>query len=187
VRWVIVRRKGPLAQTLPKRAEPFFQAPSTFATLGFSATFNEIQAKPKTWETGSHCNCKMAVQQLHFGRTKSVVKRSKKYLEEALYVRLFREGSSEVSVRHQLNQFLKSNERVYKWEVGNNFKRVFERKVYYPKRVYKWEVGDTLKKLRERKLYYPALKVLLLKPSNLVSIYSIYNYLVVALYRFVIC
>ncbi|KAE8076934.1 hypothetical protein FH972_015551 [Carpinus fangiana] len=101
----------------------------------------------------------MAVQQLHFGRTKSVAKRSKKYLEEALYVRLFREGSAEVSVRHQLNQFLKSNVRVYKWEVGNNFKRVFERKVYYPKRVFKWEVGDTLKKLRERKLYYPAVKL----------------------------
>ena len=122
----------------------------------------------------------MAVQQLHFGRTKSVAKRSKKYLEEALYVRLFREGSAEVSVRHQLNQFLKSNVRVYKWEVGNNFKRVFERKAYYPKRVFKWEVGDTLKKLRERKLYYPAVKVLLLKPSNL----CFYQYLVVVLSRF---
>lgn len=79
----------------------------------------------------------MALQQFQFGRTKSVAKRSKKFLEEALYTRLFREGGSEVSVRHQLNQFLKSH-----------------------KRVYKWEVGDTLKKLRERKLYSPALKVL---------------------------
>lgn len=73
---------------------------------------------------------------LQLGRSKSVAKRSKKYLEEALYVRLFKDGSSEVSVRQQLNQFLKSRKRVYKWEVGN-----------------------TLKKLRERKLYYPALKV----------------------------
>lgn len=71
-----------------------------------------------------------------YGRTKSVVKRSKKYLEEALYRRLFKEGGSEVSVRQQLNQFIKSG-----------------------KRVYKWEVGDTLKKLRSRKLYHPALKV----------------------------
>ncbi|XP_015870254.3 large ribosomal subunit protein mL101 (rPPR4) [Ziziphus jujuba] len=76
----------------------------------------------------------MALQQ--FGRSKSVTKRSKKYLEEALYKRLFKDGSSEVTVRHQLNQFIKSR-----------------------KRVYKWEVGDTLKKLRDRKLYYPALKL----------------------------
>ncbi|KAG6654995.1 pentatricopeptide repeat-containing protein At1g60770 isoform X1 [Carya illinoinensis] len=78
----------------------------------------------------------MSVNQFQFGRTKSVAKRSKKYLEEALYTRLFREGSEEASVRHKLNQFLKSH-----------------------KRVYKWEVGDTLKKLRDRKLYYPALKL----------------------------
>lgn len=72
----------------------------------------------------------------HLGRSKSVAKRSKKYLEEALYTRLFKEGGSELSVRHQLNQFIKTH-----------------------KRVYKWEVGDTLRKLRQRKLYYPALKV----------------------------
>ncbi|KAK7250592.1 hypothetical protein RIF29_33120 [Crotalaria pallida] len=71
-----------------------------------------------------------------YGRSKSVVKRSKKYLEEALYLKLFKEGSSELSVRQQLNQFIKSG-----------------------KRVYKWEVGDTLKKLRHRKLYNPALKL----------------------------
>ncbi|KAJ4711054.1 putative Pentatricopeptide repeat-containing protein [Melia azedarach] len=71
-----------------------------------------------------------------FGRTKNITKRSKKHLEEALYDRLFKEGSSEVSVRQQLNQFLKSS-----------------------KRVFKWEVGDTLKKLRDRKLYSPALKL----------------------------
>ncbi|OMO78303.1 hypothetical protein CCACVL1_14502 [Corchorus capsularis] len=74
------------------------------------------------------------MQQL--GRTKNVTKRSKKYLEEALYRRLFKEGSSEISVRQQLNEFLKSS-----------------------KRVYKWEVDVTLKKLRDRKLYYPALKL----------------------------
>ncbi|CAN0893189.1 Pentatricopeptide repeat-containing protein At1g60770 [Linum grandiflorum] len=70
------------------------------------------------------------------GRTKNVANRSKKYLDEALYLRLFKEGGEEVTVRTQLNQFLKSS-----------------------KRVYKWEVGDTIKKLRSRKLYYPALKL----------------------------
>ncbi|PON44877.1 Pentatricopeptide repeat [Parasponia andersonii] len=76
----------------------------------------------------------MALQLL--GRSKSVTKRSSKYLEEALYRRLFKDGSLEVSVRQQLNQFLKSR-----------------------KRVYKWEVDDTLKKLRERNLYCSALKL----------------------------
>ncbi|CAL1371807.1 unnamed protein product [Linum trigynum] len=77
----------------------------------------------------------MAMPQLS-GRTKNVANRSKKYLEEALYVKLFKQGGEEVSVREQLNKFLKSS-----------------------KRVYKWEVGDTIKKLRSRKLYYPALKL----------------------------
>ncbi|KAK7386778.1 hypothetical protein VNO78_27114 [Psophocarpus tetragonolobus] len=71
-----------------------------------------------------------------YGRSKSVVKRSKKHLEEALYVKLFKDGSSQLSVRQNLNTFIKSG-----------------------KRVYKWEVGDTLKKLRHRKLYQPALKL----------------------------
>lgn len=79
----------------------------------------------------------MALRQ--FRHSKSVTKRSKKYLEEALYKRLFREGSSEVSVRQQLNQFLKSS-----------------------KRVYKWEVGYTLRKLRKHKRFYPSLKVRLI-------------------------
>ena len=82
----------------------------------------------------------MALRQ--FGRSKSLTKRSKKHLEEALYKRLFKDGSSEVSVRQQLNQFIKCH-----------------------KRVYKWEVGDTLKKLRQHKLYYPALKVCLTFPN----------------------
>ncbi|XP_027347577.1 pentatricopeptide repeat-containing protein At1g60770-like [Abrus precatorius] len=70
-----------------------------------------------------------------YGRSKSVVKRSKKYLDEALYQKLFKDGS-QLSVRQNLNSFIKSG-----------------------KRVYKWEVGDTLKKLRQRKLYQPALKL----------------------------
>ena len=74
-----------------------------------------------------------------FGRSKSVVKRSKKHLEEALYKRLFKDGSSEISVRQQLNLFLKSK-----------------------KKVYKWEVDDTLKILRSRNRFYPALKVSLI-------------------------
>lgn len=71
-----------------------------------------------------------------YGKVKSIVKRSKKYIDEALYLKLFKDGGSELNVRQQLNQFIKSG-----------------------KRVYKWEVGDTLKKLRQRKLYQPALKV----------------------------
>ncbi|KAK8483760.1 hypothetical protein V6N13_111073 [Hibiscus sabdariffa] len=77
----------------------------------------------------------MALMQL-LGRTKNFTKRSKKYLEEALYKSLFKEGSSKISVRRQLNQFFKCS-----------------------KRIFKWEVDETLKKLHDRKLYYPALKV----------------------------
>ncbi|KAA8529611.1 hypothetical protein F0562_034289 [Nyssa sinensis] len=67
-----------------------------------------------------------------FGRTKSVAKRSKKYLEEALYKRLFKNGGDEVSVRQQLNQFLKSSKRVYKWEVGQSLRTLRQRKLFYP-------------------------------------------------------
>ncbi|KAK3028196.1 hypothetical protein RJ639_039479 [Escallonia herrerae] len=67
-----------------------------------------------------------------FGRTKSIAKRSKKYLEEALYKMLFKEGSSEVSVRQQLNMFLKSSKRVYKWEVDHALKILRQRKRYFP-------------------------------------------------------
>ncbi|KAK9707409.1 hypothetical protein RND81_07G195800 [Saponaria officinalis] len=70
------------------------------------------------------------------GRTRNIANRSKKYLEEALYHRLFKQGGEEITVRHQLNLFLKSK-----------------------KRVFKWEVGDTIKKLRDRKHYYAALKL----------------------------
>ncbi|XP_074302505.1 large ribosomal subunit protein mL101 (rPPR4)-like [Silene latifolia] len=71
------------------------------------------------------------------GRTKNIVaNRSNKYVEEALFLKLFRQGGDEVTVRHQLNLFLKSR-----------------------KRAFKWEVGDTIKKLRDRKHYYAALKL----------------------------
>lgn len=84
----------------------------------------------------------MALPLRKFKPSKDLAKRStEKYLEEALYIRLFKDGGSEKSVRLQLNKFIKSR-----------------------KRVFKWEVGDTLKKLRDRKLYYPALKVRLTKP-----------------------
>lgn len=90
-----------------------------------------------------------------YGRCKSVVKRSKKYLEEALYIKLFKDGGSQLSVRQQLNQFIKSR-----------------------KRVYKWEVGDTLKKLRERKLYLPALKVcVILQFLNLIDFSVVMNFM----------
>ncbi|KAJ7943681.1 putative Pentatricopeptide repeat-containing protein [Quillaja saponaria] len=59
-----------------------------------------------------------------FGFTKNVTRRSKKYLEEALYKRLFKEGSSEVSVRKQLNQFLNNRKLVYKWEDGDTLKKL---------------------------------------------------------------
>lgn len=71
-----------------------------------------------------------------FKEKKIIAKRSKKYLEEALYKRLFNGGSSEVTVRQNLNQFIKSR-----------------------KRVYKWEVGHTLKELRHRGRFSPALKL----------------------------
>ncbi|KAJ4964071.1 hypothetical protein NE237_024010 [Protea cynaroides] len=45
---------------------------------------------------------------------------------------LFREGSSETSVRTELNKFLKESKRVYKWEVGATVKRLRQQKRYYP-------------------------------------------------------
>ncbi|KAI3976252.1 hypothetical protein MKX01_021794 [Papaver californicum] len=72
----------------------------------------------------------------NFGRMEDIANRSNKYLEEALFRGLFQKGSEERSVRTELNQFLKSRKRVFKWEVGN-----------------------TVKELRHRKLYGPALKL----------------------------
>ncbi|XP_077221345.1 tetratricopeptide repeat (TPR)-like superfamily protein [Tasmannia lanceolata] len=68
--------------------------------------------------------------------SRTLVRRPKKYLEEALYKTLFREGSSEESVRRELNLFLNG-----------------------PKKAPKWEVGLSVKKLRQRKRYSTALKL----------------------------
>ncbi|KAL8224562.1 hypothetical protein R6Q57_020037 [Mikania cordata] len=66
-----------------------------------------------------------------FGKTKSITKRSaKKYLEEALYRRLLKDGGSDVSVRQNLNQFLKSRKQAYKWEVDHTLKILRNRKRY---------------------------------------------------------
>lgn len=84
--------------------------------------------------------------------TKTITKRStKKYLEEALYRKLLKDGCEETSVRQHLNEFLKSH-----------------------KSAYKWEVGVSLKLLRERKLYGPALKVKLF--SDVLVDFGFYNW-----------
>lgn len=74
----------------------------------------------------------MATFMQQFKETKSIAKRSKKYLEEALYKRLFNGGSSEVTVRQNLNQFLKSRKRAYKWEVGHTLKELRHRGRFSP-------------------------------------------------------
>ncbi|KAK9104403.1 hypothetical protein Scep_021247 [Stephania cephalantha] len=71
-------------------------------------------------------------QAFNFSRTKNIANRSKKYVEEALYKRLLRDGSSETSVRREVNGFLKSHKRAYKWEVGLSVKKLRERKRYFP-------------------------------------------------------
>ncbi|CAA6673092.1 unnamed protein product [Spirodela intermedia] len=78
----------------------------------------------------------MATAGIVMRKTKQIARRSSKYLEEALYRRLFREGSAEASVKKELDGFLKSR-----------------------KRVFKWEVGVSLRKLRSRRRYRPALKL----------------------------
>nr|CAD1830229.1 unnamed protein product [Ananas comosus var. bracteatus] len=55
---------------------------------------------------------------------RTVAKRSSKYLEEALYRRLFRGGSSKQSVRAELESFLDSRKRVFKWEVGVSVRKL---------------------------------------------------------------
>ncbi|CAL9064020.1 large ribosomal subunit protein mL101 (rPPR4)-like [Musa acuminata AAA Group] len=64
--------------------------------------------------------------------TKLVAKRSSKYLEEPLYKRLFREGTKPQSVRQQLEEFLKSRKRVYKWEVDVSIRRLRGQKRFHP-------------------------------------------------------
>ncbi|WVZ82760.1 hypothetical protein U9M48_029989 [Paspalum notatum var. saurae] len=52
-------------------------------------------------------------------RVKDVARRStKKYVEEALYRRLFRQGSTPQAVREEVDVFLDSGKRAFKWEVG---------------------------------------------------------------------
>ncbi|XP_072962015.1 large ribosomal subunit protein mL101 (rPPR4) [Typha angustifolia] len=65
-------------------------------------------------------------------RTKLVAKRSSKYLEEALYQRLFKGGSSPQSVRSELEEFLKSRKRVFKWEVGVSIRKLRTHKRFRP-------------------------------------------------------
>ncbi|XP_071716696.1 large ribosomal subunit protein mL101 (rPPR4) [Rutidosis leptorrhynchoides] len=68
-----------------------------------------------------------------FGKTKSLTKRStKKYLEEALYRRLLKDGGSDVNVKQNLNQFIKSRKKAYKWEVDHTLKILRNRKHYAP-------------------------------------------------------
>ncbi|XP_009788488.1 large ribosomal subunit protein mL101 (rPPR4)-like [Nicotiana tabacum] len=66
-------------------------------------------------------------------KTKNIGKRAtKKYLEDALYKNLFKEGGEENHVRKNLNQFLKSHKSAYKWEVGKSLKVLRQRKLYTP-------------------------------------------------------
>lgn len=68
-----------------------------------------------------------------FGKTKSLTKRStKKYLEEALYRRLLKDGGSDVNVKQNLNLFIKSRKKAYKWEVDHTLKILRNRKHYAP-------------------------------------------------------
>nr|XP_043637971.1 pentatricopeptide repeat-containing protein At1g60770 [Erigeron canadensis] len=68
-----------------------------------------------------------------FGRTKSLTKRStKKYLEEALYRNLYKNGGSEMNVRQNLNEFIKSRKKAFKWEVDHTLKLLRNRKHYAP-------------------------------------------------------
>nr|GME10250.1 pentatricopeptide repeat-containing protein At1g60770 [Ipomoea batatas] len=66
-------------------------------------------------------------------KTKNIGKRStKKFLEEALYRKLVKEGGRENSVGKNLNEFLKSHKSAYKWEVGRSVKLLRQRKLYSP-------------------------------------------------------
>ncbi|XP_073032289.1 large ribosomal subunit protein mL101 (rPPR4) [Primulina eburnea] len=68
-----------------------------------------------------------------FEKKRSILKRSgKKYLEEALYKNLFKNGGEDQNVREQLNHFLKSHKSAYKWEVGKSLKHLRSRKLYGP-------------------------------------------------------
>lgn len=55
-----------------------------------------------------------------------------KYVDEALYKKIFKDGSHENQVGRQLNEFMKSRKSAYKWEVGHSLKLLRRRKLYTP-------------------------------------------------------
>ncbi|RCV19975.1 hypothetical protein SETIT_4G018800v2 [Setaria italica] len=66
-------------------------------------------------------------------RVKDVARRStKKYVEEALYRRLFRKGSTPQAVREEVDGFLDSRKRAFKWEVGVCVRRMRRNALYRP-------------------------------------------------------
>ncbi|XP_062227925.1 large ribosomal subunit protein mL101 (rPPR4)-like [Phragmites australis] len=66
-------------------------------------------------------------------RVKDVARRSsKKYVEEALYRRLFRRGSTPQAVREEVDGFLDSRKRAFKWEVGVCVRRMRRHALYRP-------------------------------------------------------
>ncbi|NP_001168600.1 Pentatricopeptide repeat-containing protein At1g60770 [Zea mays] len=66
-------------------------------------------------------------------RMKDVARRStKKYVEEALYRRLFRKGSTPQAVREEVDGFLDSRKRAFKWEVGVCVRRMRRNALYRP-------------------------------------------------------
>ncbi|KAG8083363.1 hypothetical protein GUJ93_ZPchr0015g6987 [Zizania palustris] len=66
-------------------------------------------------------------------RVKDVARRSsKKYVEEALYRRLFRRGSTPQAVREEVDGFLDSRKRAFKWEVGVCVHRLRKHALYRP-------------------------------------------------------
>ncbi|XP_066376694.1 large ribosomal subunit protein mL101 (rPPR4)-like [Miscanthus floridulus] len=66
-------------------------------------------------------------------RVKDVARRStKKYVEEALYRRLFRKGSTPQAVREEVDGFLDSRKRAFKWEVGVCIRRMRRNALYRP-------------------------------------------------------
>jgi hypothetical protein len=66
-------------------------------------------------------------------RAKDLAKRSTKYyVEEALYKRLFRRGSTPQAVREEVDGFLDSRKRAFKWEVGVCVRRLRRQELYRP-------------------------------------------------------
>ncbi|XP_062233709.1 large ribosomal subunit protein mL101 (rPPR4)-like [Phragmites australis] len=66
-------------------------------------------------------------------RVKDVARRSsKKYVEEALYRRLFRRGSTPQAVREEVDGFLDSRKRAFKWEVGVCVRRMRRHELFRP-------------------------------------------------------